>query len=85
MIRALTTQKDGRKMLILGVDRINIERLTSKQPIIVRGGQFGMDLPMDVLIMFGETLDDVAAELRQNGFESVPDPLPNPVRADSNV
>lgn len=79
MIRALATQKDGRKLLILGVDRTNIDKLTSKQPIIVRGDQFGLDLPVDFLIMFGETLDDVATELRQSGVGPIQNPLPDPV------
>lgn len=85
MIRAVATKKDGRKLLILGVDRTNIERLTSKQPIMVQGNQFGLDLPVDILIMFGETLDDVATELRQSGVGPVPNPLPDPEKNDPNA
>lgn len=85
MIRAVGTQKDGRKLLIFGLDAINIERLKAKDAIFVRGNQFGLNLPVDVLIMYGDTLDEVAEDLRKSGLGSIPNPLPDPVEGGSNV
>jgi len=85
MIRAVGTQKDGRKLLILGVDAINLENLKAKNAILVRGTQFGINLPVDVLIMYGDTLEEVAEDLRKSGVGSIPTPLPDPVEGGSNV
>lgn len=85
MIRALGTQTNGRKILILGLDKTNIEKLTAGQPISVRGNQFGLNLPVNFVIMYGETLDDVAKELHEAGIGPIPDPLPEPVKAEPDV
>lgn len=67
MIRAtITSPVTGRKILLLGVDRENIVRLTSGKPILVKGEQ--MDLGVDVAIVFGESLQDVVEELHKNGI-----------------
>jgi hypothetical protein len=78
MLRALGNA-NGRKFLILGVDKANVEKLMAKKPIIVRGNEFGLDLSIDVVIMYGDTLEEVAKELRDNGIGPIPDPLPGPV------
>jgi hypothetical protein len=69
MIRATGTAK-GRKFLLLGVDRENINRLTAGKPIIVRAES--LDLERDVMIVFGETLQDVADQLEKAGFNLPP-------------
>lgn len=80
MIRAVHTNPEGRKLLILGIDKTNVERIKAGQPILVKGDQMGLDLPIDVAILYGESLDDVAKSLRDMGFVSIPDPLPPPVK-----
>lgn len=80
MIRAVHIRPDGRKLLILGLDQTNVERLKSGQPVLVEGGLMGLDVPIDVAIMYGETLDNVAKDLREMGFSSIPDPLPSLVK-----
>jgi hypothetical protein len=58
-------------MMILGVDAENIKRLKQGKPILKALSQFGgVD---DVLIIYGETLDDIKREL-----EEAIGPLPEP-------
>jgi len=66
MIRATGRMKDGRLFLLLGVDRENINRLTSGKPIVCKGESVGID--RDVIIVFGETLKDVETELTSIGI-----------------
>lgn len=66
MIRA-TGEANGRPFLLLGVDRGNIDRLTSGKPIRVTMESVGIE--RDVLIIFGETLQDVATELTAAGIQ----------------
>lgn len=76
MIRlTITNPTSGKKLLLLGVDRENINRLTAGQPIFVEGGPMG--LPFDVSVAFGETLDDVRAELEKGGLRFPPKEPPN--------
>lgn len=67
MIRA-RFKRDGRDVLLLGLDDENVRRLTAGQPIFVDGTK-NLLAPVDVLIMHGRTLDDVLAELRAAGVE----------------
>lgn len=70
MIR-LKGNANGRQFLLLGLDRENINRLTSGQPIRVLADS--VELEQDVLIVFGETLQDVADELVAAGIDlSIP-------------
>jgi hypothetical protein len=66
MIRATGRMKDGRLFLLLGVDRENINRLTSGKPIVCKGESVGIE--RDVIIVFGETLKDVETELTSIGI-----------------
>ena len=66
MIRATGRMKDGRLFLLLGVDRENINRLTSGKPIVCKGESVGID--RDVIIVFGETLKDVKIQLEGFGI-----------------
>lgn len=76
MIRATGTDSKGHRFLILGVDRQNIDRLTSGKPIHVKGETVG--LPVDVWIVFGETLQLVTDELVAAGVV-----LPTPAKPDA--
>lgn len=67
MIRALMTTKDGRPMLLLGIEAENVKRLKEGQPIHVNGRED--DLPIDVVIMYGETLQDVLDDLVKAGVQ----------------
>lgn len=69
MIRAKSIQANGRVLLLLGVDRENITRLTAGQPIFVDGDKHGLDLDFDVGVLFGETLQDVINELGEAGVQ----------------
>lgn len=62
MIKALTTKKDGGKLLILGIDDRNIAKLTTGDPMIVRGAEIG--LTIDILIVHKPTLADVTRYLQ---------------------
>jgi hypothetical protein len=70
MIYAIATGKDGRKILLLGVDDRNIERLTSGKPLHADGGLVG--LPIDVVLLHGKTYQDVIEQIRKAGFD-IPD------------
>jgi hypothetical protein len=80
MIRALGTQQNGRQILILGIDKTNVEKLTSGQPIFVGGkNKYGLDVPIDFVILYGETLDKVSEMLTACGICSIPNSLPEPM------
>lgn len=67
MIRAVARKKNGRTLLVLGVDDVNVKHLTSNEPIHVEGAPLGIDV--DVLIMHGTTLRDVIRQLKDAGVE----------------
>lgn len=50
-------------MMILGIDAENVKRLKEGKPILKSLAQFGGK--DDVLIVYGETLDDVQRELER--------------------
>lgn len=52
-------------MFILGIDAENVKRLKEGKPILKCLGQFGGT--DDVLIVYGDTLDDVQNELAKLG------------------
>lgn len=66
MIRMTGKNAEGREFVLLGVDRENINRLTSGKPIICRAESVGIE--RDVMVVFGETLQDVADELAKAGI-----------------
>jgi len=65
VIRAVLRLEDGRALLLLGLDRENITRLTGGQPILVEGLKHGLNLPVDFAIFSGETLKDVGREIAE--------------------
>lgn len=67
MIKATGGSKDGTPLLILGLSRLNTEKLLDGQPIHVRVDHVDPRLPaLNVVLMGGETEEDIAAELGQH-------------------
>lgn len=66
MLRLRGRRPDGREFLLLGLDKENIRRLTDKKPIWIKGETVQMEF--DVLIMYGETLQDVTDDLAKRGL-----------------
>ena len=77
MIRAVATRADGTKLLLLGVDERNVERLKAGKPIMVEGGPLGLP-NVAVAIMYGETMQAIIDELKEAGI-SVPDHVPDDI------
>lgn len=65
MIRA----RASNGVFILGIEKENVRRLKNGQPILVSLLELGGT--DDVLIMYGETLEDIKKELEQ--FDKLPD------------
>lgn len=63
--------KANNGLMILGIDAENVKRLKEGKPILKTLSQFGGK--DDVLIIYGDTLDDVKRQL-----EKVIGPLPKP-------
>ena len=61
---------------IFGIDAENVKRLMSNRPILVSLAQLGGP-DTDIVIMYGDTLDDVMKELEKRGYE-LPEPSPLP-------
>ncbi len=79
MIRATAKTKSGRTLLVLGIDAENVRRLTAGRPIYVDGTAHGLAVSGDVMILYGETLDDVVRELESAGVAMPPAPaVPDP-------
>lgn len=57
---------------ILGIDAENVKRLKKGQPIIVCLAELGGT--DDVLIMYGDTLQDIKNELEKISGKPLPDP-----------
>lgn len=62
-------------MMILGIDAENVKRLKEGRPILKSLAQFGGT--DDILIIYGETLDDVQRQL-ESVMGPLPAPTPNP-------
>lgn len=64
-------------LMILGIDAENVKRLKEGKPILKALSQFGGK--DDVLIIYGDTLDDVQRELERTiGPLPTAQPLPEP-------
>lgn len=75
MIRA----RASNGVFILGIDAENVRRLKEGKPILVSLAEIGgRD---DVLIVYGETLQDIARDLEEASGAKLPNPTPlNKVR-----
>ena len=52
------------ELVIFGLSRLNLEKLQEGKPIAFDGAEVGLN-GMRVLIMFGETEEDIARELME--------------------
>jgi hypothetical protein len=70
MIIARSKKPDGGELLLLGLSRENVQRLTDGQPIRLTRKTHGDGIPdkWTIGIMFGETERDMAELLRQEGL-----------------
>ena len=57
---------------ILGIDAENVDRLKNGQPILVCLAELGGS--DDVLIMYGDTLQDIKNELERASGQPLPEP-----------
>jgi hypothetical protein len=62
MIKAKAKSPEGKEILLFGLSEENITRLRMQQPIIVIGEEMGVP-NFDIIIMWGQTEDDIIAEL----------------------
>jgi hypothetical protein len=70
MIKAVASGPDG-SVVFLGLSRENTRRLLDNQPIRVRLRELHPDLPdLTVVLLGGETEDDIAEDLRVLGRPS---------------
>jgi len=76
MIKAVALYEDGRKLVILGLSRINTEKLLTDKPIMI-------DLEADLhlpgaprlIIMGGETEADILTQLNEKGLIDAETPI----------
>jgi hypothetical protein len=68
MIARATTTTEGKEseLLILGLSKINVGRLLAGKPIHIRKAVHGDGVPegWEIMICFGNTEEDILAELR---------------------
>ena len=69
MLRARTSNG----VFILGIDAENVRRLQAGKPILVSLAELGGT--DDVMIVYGETLDDIQRELEQALGSKMPPPM----------
>ena len=63
-----TGERDGEEMqfIMLGLRKINVQRLQEGQPIVVKGDDLAIEY--DIYIWAGDTEESMAAELEREGF-----------------
>lgn len=62
--------RNGRKLLGLGISQGNVDKLKEGKPILVEGEKLG--LPFDVFLFYGETEATMVQSLRDAGVELPP-------------
>lgn len=60
MIKAVINT-GGKPLLLLGLSRMNIEKLTEGLPIKIEGSEVGMEV--DIALVYGETEDQIRRDL----------------------
>lgn len=66
MIKASATSKEGRKMMLLGLSKKNVEKLMEGLPIQFDMSPFGFEGLC--VIVGGETEDTITDQLKEAGF-----------------
>lgn len=67
MIKARVDMPDESPLVILGLSRLNCDKLLAGKPILIEGDPLGLH-DVNVVIMAGETEDDIAQELETHGI-----------------
>jgi hypothetical protein len=70
MIRWVTRQENGRRLVTLGITEHNVRRLKAREPLYADGAEIG--LPFDVAIVYGRDLEQILRELQEAGVELPP-------------
>jgi hypothetical protein len=67
--RATRGNEEG-EILLLGLSRENVRRLSNREPIVLKRATHGNGIPQgwEILICFGETEEELFAELKQSGM-----------------
>jgi len=70
MIIARSRTGTGKELLILGLSRANIERMTSGKPVHVKEATHGEGIPdgWEIVIMFGETEQEMQKQFVEAGM-----------------
>jgi hypothetical protein len=77
MIKVILGGNDGRKLVLLGLTRENIERLTAGQPIAADLGGLGVP-DIRVAIHFGEDQEALLRDIKEQLGVDIPTDLPVP-------
>lgn len=62
MLKATFTLKDGKKALVLGIDKENVRRLQEDKPIRFDAAEVGLP-GWEVVVVYGETIDVIKEKL----------------------
>ncbi len=68
MLKAVMTKGDGTKLILLGLEELNIQRLKEGKPIHVEGEDIGFP-GIQIGIIYGETQQAMIDELKKSGVE----------------
>jgi hypothetical protein len=69
MITMTVNSKDGRRLIVLGLDRENVNTLTKGKPLFMSSTKDdAVPVGVEVVVCFGETKEDVLAELERVGL-----------------
>lgn len=71
MIKATAKAADGTTLLILGLEKKNLEMLRQGRPMLIDGTKLG--IPAHVYILYGDKPMDIVRELKSYGLD-LPDP-----------
>lgn len=83
MLKFRLRGREGRHVLVLGLEKGNIDNLKRSLPILVQGEELGVS-KLDILVLYGDTQADIKRyvehELKMAGLPKVDQPPPPPLR-----
>lgn len=71
MIRYTATAPNGRRVIGLGLEAGNVERLMNGEPIFIKGESLG--IPFDILIDYAATKNAMLERMRESGVVLPPE------------
>ena len=69
MIKASAPTKSGGQLCLIGLSTGNLQLLQQGRPIAFKLREAGIDLDVEILIMWGETEEAIVAELQAGGIK----------------